>query len=48
MTTPLTTVSQPRLTSGQPVSLEQSYGYDGGPTGAVPLPANVPLACVNE
>jgi general secretion pathway protein D len=39
MTTPLTTVSQPRLTSGQPVSLEQSYGYDGGPTGAVPLPS---------
>ena len=37
--TPLTTVSQPRLTSGQPVSLEQSYGYDGGPTGAVPLPS---------
>ena len=38
-TTPLTTVAQPRLTSGQPVSLEQTYAYDGGPTGAVPLPS---------
>ncbi|MEH2526169.1 general secretion pathway protein D [Bradyrhizobium sp. AZCC 2176] len=38
-TTPLTTVSQPRLTAGQPVSLEQTYAYDGGPTGAVPLPS---------
>ena len=37
--TPLTTVSQPRLASGQPVSLEQTYAYDGGPTGAVPLPS---------
>jgi general secretion pathway protein D len=37
--TPLTTVSQPRLTAGQPVSLEQTYAYDGGPTGAVPLPS---------
>ena len=37
--TPLTTVSQPRLASGQPVSLEQTYAHDGGPTGAVPLPS---------
>ena len=37
--TPLTTASQPRLASGQPVSLEQTYAYDGGPTGAVPLPS---------
>ncbi len=37
--TPLTTVSQPRLAAGQPVSLEQTYAYDGGPTGAVPLPS---------
>src|SRR5439155_27113361 len=37
--TPLTTVSQPRLASGQPVSLDQTYAYDGGPTGAVPLPS---------
>jgi len=37
--TPLTTVAQPRLTAGQPVSLEQTYAYDGGPTGAVPLPS---------
>jgi general secretion pathway protein D len=35
----LTTVAQPRLASGQPVSLEQTYAYDGGPTGAVPLPS---------
>jgi general secretion pathway protein D len=27
------------LASGQPVSLEQTYAYDGGPTGAVPLPS---------
>ena len=32
-------MSQPRLASGQPVSLEQTYAYDGGPTGAVPLPS---------
>jgi general secretion pathway protein D len=32
-------VSQPRLASGQPVSLEQTYAHDGGPTGAVPLPS---------
>lgn len=37
--TPLTTVAQPRLASGQPVSLEQTYAYDGGPTGAVRLPS---------
>ncbi|KRR02841.1 hypothetical protein CQ12_07170 [Bradyrhizobium jicamae] len=37
--TPLTTVSQPRLTSGQPVSLEETYAQAGGPTGAVPLPS---------
>ena len=35
----MTTMAQPRLTSGQPVSLEQTYAYDGGPTGAVPLPS---------
>ncbi|WP_334376772.1 type II secretion system secretin GspD [Bradyrhizobium sp. AZCC 1719] len=27
------------MTAGQPVSLEQTYAYDGGPTGAVPLPS---------
>ncbi|MEH2614467.1 general secretion pathway protein D [Bradyrhizobium sp. AZCC 1693] len=35
----MTTVSQPRLASGQPVSLDQTYAYDGGPAGAVPLPS---------
>jgi len=32
-------MAQPRLASGQPVSLEQTYAYDGGPTGAVRLPS---------
>lgn len=48
-TTPLTTVAQPRLASGQPVSLEQSFAHDGGPTGAVPLPSpSSPAVAVME
>ena len=42
-TTPIaispTTASQPKLASGQPVSLEQTYAFDGGPAAGVPLPA---------
>lgn len=35
-----TTVSQPKLAAGQPVSLEETYAYDnGGASTAVPLPS---------